>query len=250
MSEISARRIYYLAAVAIVAMVLISAIVIARPLTSETATNTSQKTISVTGTATVSAAPDEALLDLAVQTQGTTATEATTNNAALMAKVMGALASEGISNDSIQTISYTLTPIYQTNVNQSAPSIIIGYTATNEIQVTVTDLGSIGRIIDQAISAGVNQVQGITFTLSDAKLASLQQQALQLAVQNADGQAKAMASTLGITITGPTSISPGYTFQPTNYPRLAEAASGAAQTSIQPGTLQVTATVQVTYGFA
>ena len=248
MSEVSARRIYYLAAVAIVAMVLISAVVVVRPPPSESGTNT-QKTISVTGTATVSAPPDEALLDLAVQTQGTTATEATTDNAAQMAKVMSTLAGEGISNDSIQTISYTLTPIYQTNVNQSAPSIIIGYTAINEIEVTVTDLGSIGRILDDAISAGINQVQGITFTLSDAKLATLQQQALQLAVQNADGQAKAMASTLGITITGPTSISPGYTFQPTNYSRLAEAAS-AAQTSIQPGTLQVTATVQVTYGFA
>lgn len=246
MSEISARRIYYLTAVAIVAMVLISAVVVVRPLSSEVA---SQKTISVTGTATVSSAPDEALINLAVQTQGTTATAATTNNAALMAKVMSALAGEGISNDSIQTVSYTLTPIYQTNVNQSAPSMIIGYSATNEIQVTIKDLGSIGRILDDAISAGINQVQGITFTLSDAKLATLQQQALQLAVQNADGQAKAMASTLGITITGPTSISPGYTFQPTNYSRLAEAAS-TAQTSIQPGTLQVTATVQVTYGFS
>jgi hypothetical protein len=248
LSEIAVRRIYYLAAVAIVAIVLISAVAVVRPPVSETGTNTSPKTIQVTGTATVSAPPDEALLNLAVETQGTTATEATTNNAAAMSMVMGALASAGVTNDSIQTVSYTLTPIYKNNVNQSAPSIIIGYTALNAIQVTVKDLGSIGKIIDQAISAGANEVQGITFTLSDAALATLQKQALQLAVQDADGQAKAMATTLGINITGPISVTPGYTFQPTNYSRLAEAS--AAQTVIQPGTLQVTATVQVTYQFA
>ena len=248
MSEIAVRRIYYLAAIAIVAIVLISAVVVVRPPAPGIGTNSSPKTIQVTGTATVSASPDEALLNLAVQTQGATATEATTNNAAAMSKVMNALAGAGVTNDSIQTVAYTLTPIYQNNVNQSAPSIIIGYTAINAIQVTIKDLGSIGKILDQAISAGVNEVQGITFTLSDAKLATLQKQALQLAVQDADGQAKAMATTLGINITGPISVSPGYTFQPTNYSRLA--ASAAAQTQIQPGTLQVTATVQVTYQFA
>ena len=245
MSETASRRIYYLAAVAIVAIVLISAVAVVRP-PPEVRPATSQKTIQVTGTATVSAAPDEALLYLAVQTQGATATEATTSNAAAMSKVMAALAGAGIGNDSIQTISYTLTPIYENNVNQSAPSVIIGYTALNAIQVTVKDLGAIGKILDQAISAGINQVQGITFTLSDANLATLQKQALQLAIQNADGQAKALATTLGVSISGPISVSPGYTFEPTNYSRLA---ASAPQTQIQPGTLQVTATVQVSYQF-
>ena len=248
MSDIAVRRIYYLAAVAMVAIVLISAVVVVRPSAPGIGTSSSPKTIQVTGTATIYASPDEALLNLAVQTQGATATEATSSNAVAMSKVMNALAVVGVSNDSIQTIAYTLTPIYQNNVNQSAPSIIIGYTALNAIQVTVKDLGSIGKILDQAISAGVNEVQGITFTLSDAKLATLQEQALQLAVQDADGQAKATATTLGINITGPISVSPGYTFQPTNYSRFE--ASAAALTPIQSGTLQVTATVQVTYQFA
>lgn len=246
LSETSNRRIYYLAAIAIVAIVLISAVAVVRPPPPEVRTTASQKTIQVTGTATVAAAPDEALLDLAVQTQGATATEATTSNAAAMSKVMAALAGAGISNDSIQTISYTLTPVYQNNVNQSAPSIIIGYTAINEIQVTVKNLGAVGQVLDQAISAGINQVQSITFTLTDAHLTALQNQASQMAIQDADAQAKALASTLGVTISGPVSVSPGYTFQPTNYSRLA---ASAPETQIQPGTLQVTATVQVTYQF-
>jgi hypothetical protein len=247
LSETASRRIYYLAALAIVAIVLISAVAVVRPpLAPGIGSNASQKTIQVTGTATVSAAPDEALLDLAVQTQGTTATEATASNAVAMSKVMMALAAAGVGNDSIQTISYTLTPIYENNVNQSAPSVIVGYTVLNAIQVTVKDLEAIGKILDQAISAGINQVQGITFALSDATLATLQRQALQLAVQDADGQAKALATTLGVSISGPISVYPGYAYQPTNYSRLE---ASAPETQIQPGTLQVTATVQVTYQF-
>jgi hypothetical protein len=162
-----------------------------------------------------------------------------------MANVIAALTNAGIGNSSIQTVSYTLSPTYSNPVNQSVPPVIIGYIAVNVIQVTVNDLRSVGRILDLAISAGANQVQGVSFTLSSYTLAALQKEALQLALADADGQAKAMATTLGVTIVGPISVTPGYEFQPTNYSRLA----ATAETPIQSGTLQVTATAQVTYAF-
>jgi uncharacterized protein YggE len=226
-------------------MVLVSAVALTRPLPSAIS-NPSRKTIQVSGTGTVSAAPDQALLYLSVQTQGATATQATADNAVAMSKVFDALTAAGLGNNSIQTISYTLTPIYQTETNQSVPPTVIGYVAVNSIQVTITNLGSIGKVLDQAIAAGVNQVQGITFTLSSATLAALQKQALQLALQDADGQAKATATALGVTIVGPTSVAPAYTFQPVSYSQL----SASARTPIQSGTLQVTVTVQVTYEFS
>jgi uncharacterized protein YggE len=239
------RRVYYLAALAIVAMVLVSSLVVTRP-PPATLTNAS-KTIQVTGTGTVSAAPDQAILSLGVQTQASTATEATAENAAAMASVINALTAAGVSKDSIQTTSYNLNPVNSNPANQSVPPAIIGYVAINTIQVTLNDLGSVGKVLDQAISAGANQVQGITFTLSNQSMDTLQKQALQLALQDADNQAKATAATLGITIVGPISVTPGYVFQPV-YNRLN--AVPAAQTPIQPGTLQVTATVQVTYQFS
>jgi uncharacterized protein YggE len=162
-----------------------------------------------------------------------------------MANVIAALTSAGIDKNSIQTVSYTLTPTYSNPTNQSVPPTIIGYIAVNSIQVTVNDLGSIGKILDQAISAGANEVQGVSFTLSSSTLATIQKQALQAALTDADGQAKALATTLGVTIVGPISVTPGYEFQPTNYSRFA----ATPQTPIESGTLQVTATVQVTYAF-
>ena len=245
MSEIAGRRVYYLTALAIIAMVLVSAVALTRPLPTSL-TNSATKTIQVTGTGTVSTSPDQALLYLAVQTQATTAAQATSANAVTMTNVIAALTSAGIGKNSIQTVSYTLTPTYSNPVNQSVPPTIIGYIAVNSIQVTVNDLGSIGKILDQAISAGANEVQGVSFTLSSSTLATIQKQALQLALTDADGQAKALATTLGVTIVGPISVTPGYEFQPTNYSRFA----AAAQTPIESGTLQVTATVQVTYAFS
>jgi hypothetical protein len=196
----------------------------------------------------VSASPDEAILYLAVETRATTAAQATTENAAAMTNVINALTAAGISKDSIQTTSYSLNPVYSNPVNQSVPPSVIGYDAVNAIQVTVKDLGSVGKVLDQAISGGANEVQGITFTLSSTTIATLQKQALQLALQDADAQAKATATTLGVTITGPISITPGFAFQPISYSRFS--ATALTPTPIQSGTLQVTATVQVTYQFS
>ncbi len=247
MSEIAGRRIYYLAAVAIVAIVLVSAIAVTRPMVIQPGTGTTTtKTLQVTGTGTVATDPDEVDILLAVQTQAVSATQATADNAAIMSRVMDALVNAGVNKKSIETVSYTLTPIYESKPDQTTPPRILGYVARNAIQVRISDFSLVGKALDAAISAGVNEVQGIMFTLSNIKFADLQRQALQLAIQNADSEAKAMASNLGVRLVGPISVTPGYIFQPT-FEKISVA---APQTPIQPGTLQVTATVQVTYEFA
>jgi len=247
MSEITNRRIYYLAAVAIVAMVLVSALVVTRPPMIQTQSQSgSPKILQVSGVGTVTAAPDEAQLVLGVQTQATTATKAASDNADTMTKVMQALTNLGIDKSSVETLSYTLAPIYQNNPDTSLPSVIVGYTAQNAIQVTLRDFSLVGKSIDTAVSAGANQVQDITFTFSSATLASLQKQALGVAIQDANGQARAIASSLGVNLGAPISVTPAFAFQP-NYQRYAAASQ---PTPIQPGNLQVTVTVQVTYEFS
>jgi uncharacterized protein YggE len=247
LSEIATRRIHYLAVVAIVAIVLVSAIATTRPFTVQTANTPPQvKTLQATGQGTVSAMPDEALLFLAVQTQATSASQASSDNAAIMSSVMNALASVGIDKSAIQTVSYSLTPIYESKQDHTTPPRIVGYAARNAIQVTITDFGSVGKTVDAAIGAGVNEVQGVVFTLTRTSYTSIEKQALQLAIQDADAEAKAMASSLGVSLLGPISVTPGYTFQPVSE-RLT---ASPAQTPIQPGPLQVTANVQIVYQIA
>jgi len=247
LSEIAGRRIYYLAAIAIVAIVLVSAIATIRPSVAQANNATdSTKTLQVTGVGSVSASPDQALVLLAVQTQAESATQATGDNAAIMSRVMDALVNAGLSKSSIETVSYSLMPVYESKPDQTAPPKILGYVSRNAIQVTITDFNAIGKALDASIAAGVNEVQGVTFTLSSGTLAALEKQALQLAIQDADGKAKSTASALGVTIVGPISVTPGYMFQPT----VEKLSATAQQTPIQPSTLQITATVQVTYEFA
>jgi uncharacterized protein YggE len=248
MSEIANRRIFYLAAVAMVAIVLISAIALIRPPTTAptnlqtTSSSANPKTIQVTGTATVSSAPDTAILVLAVQTQATSATQAAADNAATMTNVLTVLGNLGIDKSSIETSSYTLMPVY----DQTTSSKLIGYSVRNAIQITLKDFSLVGKALDAAVTAGANEVQGITFTLSDSALANLQKQGLVQALQDADAQARATASNLGVSIVGPISVSPGYVFQP----NLRTYSAAAQSTPIQPAALQVTVTVQVTYQFA
>lgn len=244
MSETISKRIYYLSAIAIVALVLIGVFAAARPIIVQTPGSNSTKTLQANGVGTVSATPDEVQLYLAVETQAATATQATQDNAGTMTQVMQALVNAGVSRDSISTVSYTLTPTYNSSNNdQTTPTKIIGYIAQNSIQVTLTNSSHVGMVLDTAVAAGANEVGGITFTFTSQTYANLQKQALQLAIQDASGQAQSMATVLGVHIVAPISVTTGYSYQPS----IERMATSNAQTPIQPGTLQIAANVQITY---
>jgi uncharacterized protein YggE len=255
----------YLVVLAIIALVIVSVFAIIRPtMIARGPENPNQRTITVNGTGTVATAPDEALLNLAVNTQASTADQAARENANTMSQVIQAILglnslSPGITKDNITTTDYSLTPVYsQPNNNcltasspqqaiicTSTTQQLIGYAVRNAIQVTVKDMTSIGRVLDGATQSGANEVGGITFTFTDGTYANLQKQALQKAVQDASNQAQTMATTLGVRITGVVSVTPAYLYQPYATAKL-NAASGTA-TPIQTGTLQVTVNVQVVY---
>jgi uncharacterized protein YggE len=244
MSEMISKRIYYLSAIAIVALVLIGVFAAARPIIVQTPGSSSTKTLQANGVGTVSATPDEVQLYLAVETQSATATQATQDNAGTMTQVMQALVNAGVSRDSISTVSYTLSPTYNTtNNDQTTPTKIIGYIARNSIQVTLTNVSHVGMVLDTAVAAGANEVGGMTFTFTSQTYANLQKQALQLAIQDASGQAQSMATALGVHIVAPISVTTGYSYPPS----IERMATANAQTPIQPGTLQIAANVQITY---
>ena len=239
MKDTDYRRLQFLATIAILVLVITSIFAASRPVTVQT-TNFTRKTIQVSGGGTISATPDQTILRIAVVTQSTTASQASQDNAATMANVMQALLTVGLSTDSIKTSSFSLAPIYDNT--QKTPPRLVGYSVTNEIQATLSNTGSTGKVIDAAIAAGASQINEVTFTLTSQTLATLQKQAYQLAVKDADGQAQAIASSLGLRVVGPIIITTGYSSQP-SVTRL----SAYVQTPIQPGTLQVSANIQVTY---
>ena len=68
----------------------------------------------------------------------------------------------------------------------------------NQVNIQTTKLEDVGTIIDLAVKAGANQVQGITF--DTVNKAELQLKALQNAVRQARQKAEAAAVGAGVTI--------------------------------------------------
>jgi len=255
----------YLVALAIIALVIVSVFAMMRPtMIAKGPENSNQRTLTVNGAGTVETAPDEALLNLAVNNQASTAEQAAKDNANMISQVIQAVLglsslSPGITKDDITTTDYSLTPVYSQPNNcftASSPQQpltcttttrqLIGYAVRNAIQVTVKDMTSIGRVLDAATQSGANEVGGITFTFTGGTYANLQKQALQKAVQDASNQAQTIATALGVRITGVVSITPAYVYQPYLNAKM-NAASGETPTPIQTGTLQVSVNVQVVY---
>ena len=140
-------------------------------------------------------------------------------------------------NAKIQTLSYSLNP--NNNYPSNGQPVLTGYTASNTVQVTVTDLSIIGKLIDTGIQAGANRVQGLTFGLQNDMPS--RQQALKMATVQAKSNADAMASGLGMTTAAVLSITEGSAVSPT--PLALTPTAVSATTPVETGVVNVQATV-------
>ena len=205
----------------------------------------SQRSVTVTGTATIKAAPDEAIVSLGVQTQANTAQGALSDNAAKMTKVLAALADQGIAKGDIATSYVSLYPTYGSNGQD-----ITGYQAQNQIDVTIHDLSKVGQVIDAAVGAGANLSNGITFQLSDQNQGM--DQALTDAVKNARDKAETLAAAGGASLGDAITIQEGTppVYPPVTYDRFAAAGAASSPTPIEPPTIQTQVTVTVTWALS
>lgn len=192
--------------------------------------------VRASGQGSVSVKPDQVKVDVSVITQAATAQDASDQNAGQTAAVLAALNALLGANADIKTIGYSITPNYRYPPG-GGTATLTGYTATNSIEVTLGTLSMAGRVIDTATQAGANSIQGLQFSLKDPEPA--RQQALRLATMQAKAHADAMAGGLGAKVGAVISVQEGAATSVT--PVLAGA--GAAATPIQPGMIEVTATV-------
>ena len=189
------------------------------------------------GSASVPVKPDKAVVQFSVVTTASTAQEAANQNANQVSAVINALRTVLGPDANIQTLSYSLNPNYTYPPN--GQPVLNGYTASNTIQVTATDLSIIGKIIDTGIQAGANRVQGLHFGLLDDQPS--RQQALKLATAQAKAHADAMAAGLGLHTGAAMSIQEGISVTPD--PVVRTAAAPSATTPIETGMVNVQATV-------
>lgn len=210
---------------------------IAQPRFGHSATAAGDKTITVTGTGTVTAVPNRATFGFTVETRAKTATSALAQNNDAAAAVIAAVKGTGVPAASIQTSQVGL-------AQQSSPdgTSIVGYVATNTITVE-TDLGRSGRLVDAAVNAGATGFGGPTLSHSDTE--ALYRDALKKAVEDSKAKAQALAAAAGLELGGVTSVSEGAPSGPP-LPYAAKAADTGG-VPVEAGTQEISATATVTY---
>jgi uncharacterized protein len=194
-------------------------------------------TVTVQGTGTVTAVPDQAEFDFTVQTKGATAAAALSRNATDTKAVIAAVEGAGVAAANIQTTQVSLSAIMSNDGTS-----IVGYTAFDSIAVTRLAIAKAGSVVDAAVGAGANGVSGPSLSLSSQD--ALYDNALKGAVAQAKTKAQALADAAGRTLGGVVSIVEGGGQTPLPF---AVGAAPKDSTPIQPGTEDVQATVTVTY---
>jgi uncharacterized protein YggE len=212
-------------------------------LAQEAATGAAKPAIVTHGQASVKRAPDQAWVTIAAEARATTSTEAQRSAADAMTSVTTALSRTGVAGDAIRTTGYTLQPDMEF-VNGRGR--VKGYIARNQVEVRVDDLKKLGGVLDAAGASGATSMAGLRFDIKDR--ATVERDALKMAVEDALARARAIASGAGAALGAIIRIDE----QPESGPpgiyamRMTTSAAGAPETPISPGELEIRAQVTLT----
>jgi hypothetical protein len=197
----------------------------------------------VQGEGKASAAPDKATVVLGVQTRDASAAIAAAENARLMNETIVALLAAGIAESEIQTSGYSLGTESQdapvmAGEKQKAPEFV----ASNTVTVNLNNTTDVGLVLDTAVAAGSNRIQEVAFDLKNPQ--PQKDLALTLAIEDARRKAEIAAKAAGVKLGRVLEISEGY-----GYVTAASKSANFAEfaTPIQPGRMEITASVTMTY---
>jgi uncharacterized protein YggE len=203
-----------------------------------------QKTMIVVGAGEASAAPDMAMLNIGVETEGATAGEALRKNAAQMEAAVKSLRDAGVDKKDIQTSNLSVGAKYDYSRNDGPPRII-GYEARNAVTVKIRDVAKAGTIIDKTVSVGANRLDSISFGFTDPK--SLSNKARKAAVEDAKERAALYADAAGVKLGAILQISESASELPGPRPMVARMAESAKSIPIETGESSISASVTVIY---
>ncbi|MFN2375534.1 MAG: SIMPL domain-containing protein [Candidatus Binatia bacterium] len=209
------------------------------------------RTIRVQGNFTVKAVPDRASIAVSVVTRAPTAGEASAANARVSKEVLTRLRAAVKAPGEVRTGGYDLAPEYDYSADRGGGEgpRLVGYTSTNRFSIVSADLDGVGALLDASVAAGANRIDSISFFLEDDEAA--RREALIQAGRAARTEAGTIAESLGVEVgevlDAATVSSPS---PPIVYGREKMAMAMRAEdasTEVVPGTLEISASVTVTF---
>lgn len=202
-------------------------------------------TITVQGSAQVSADPDMVTIWTNASQRAGSMAEAQAKIGEVVAQATGKLMELGVLGEDIVTSNYGYYPVYN---YESETQNIIGYEANHTLSITCRDVAMLDSVIGVLTDCGLSEIHNVSFDVSTRS--ELYRQALELAIRAAEEKALTMAAAGGRTITGLISLNEnggygeGYSINTRADMVKEESAMG---TSIRAGGVSVSASVTAVY---
>jgi uncharacterized protein len=195
------------------------------------------------GEGLVQAVPDRAWITITAESRAGNPRDAQRRNSEAMTPVIAKLRAAGIPADAIRTIGYDLQQEWDYVNNQRTSR---GYVARNTIDVRVDSIERVGELLEMAVGSGATSVGGVRFDLKNR--ASLERDALRLAVEDARARADAAAAGAGRSIDRILRIDAQTGGPPVPLPRVAMLREQAAADAppIAAGQMEIRAQVTLT----
>ncbi len=203
--------------------------------------------IRVNGTGEVPVRADTAVISLGVSARDKDVLKAQQAVNGSVAKIRQALLGRGVEEEDISTEFIHIYAVYDYRDGQEQ---LTAYNASSTLAIRVTDMESVGVLIDVCFAAGANTLNGISFSASDTEQAKAD--AMRMAVADAKRKAEILAEAAGLRITGMETVTEGGTYSYGNSPgemlaKGVEAPMADAGTVVQAAKLIVSASVSITF---
>jgi hypothetical protein len=194
--------------------------------------------------------PDVVTVTAGVVATGRTAREALAANATLANRMVEAVRRAGVEPRDIRTAELSVDPRFDEKDRDRADAEdrdprIVGYTATNKLELTLRDLGKASVILDSLFQAGANSVRGPLFSLSDPKPA--QREARRAAIAEAREEADTYADALGMRVARVLRVSERGSFEYDGGEQIIVTGARVSRTPVEPGELTTRIDVLVDY---
>jgi hypothetical protein len=203
------------------------------------------RSMSVSGTGRVTIVPDMATINVGVRTEAEAVAEALDTNTAQANAIADILKEDmGVAEDDIQTSNFNVYPAerYDPMTGQVEGQYFV---VENTVNVTVRDLSQLGSVLSAVVEAGANNIYGINFSVEDREAAVAE--ARQLAIEDAQAKAQAIAEEAGVKLGDLVNISVSSNDMPISYFDAKGGAYAEAAVPIAAGTLAIVMQANLTY---
>lgn len=152
--------------------------------------------VTVTGAGRSTVTPDRFSFTVGVQTVAQTVEAAVNENNRRASAVIAALKRAGATDKDIQTSNFSIWP--QQDYSEGRLPRILGYQVSNTITVRRSEIAEAGKLLQVAVSAGVNTSTGLSFEVSDP--AKGRDAGMRAAYDDARAKAALLAAAAGRTL--------------------------------------------------